>query len=543
MILVIFNILLLICTSTAFEDDELSPIVTIEQGQVQGTIKYASEGRPFYAYRGIPYAKPPVGPLRFQPPESAEPWSDVFQATSDPPICIQPVSDIGTPIIGVEDCLQLDVYTPQLPTNDSNPSLTVHVYIHGGSFYCEGISYENLNPERYMNHDMVVVTLQYRLGIFGFYSTNDEAASGNYGLLDQNLALRWVQKNIADFGGNPNNVVLTGQSAGSASVLYQYISPLSAGLFHRVIAESGSPTDPWAMQEHPLQFATEVAETFNCSTNTTTEMVECLRQVDAIDLSNANADNMVRHLGLTFVPNVETSSSGLFLTEDPLIILQQGNFNKVPLQLGFNRDEGDMIFRYVPFLFQNITDLTFDVIIPLVLHSITDFRTNLVNVSYAIKEKYYDDIDLDNQTAVNIATIKWISDGLMKAGVAKTAQLVSSHNVPTYFYAFNYVSSRSLENYTGEPDVMHHIELHYLWYRNVTNEKDAAFGDRFFNLWIDFIFNGNHEGSANEMNKWLITPPGEYNYYEINDDFIMHGNYDVDAMDFWWYTVPAIVNA
>ncbi|GAB6024162.1 hypothetical protein CHUAL_014231 [Chamberlinius hualienensis] len=394
-----------------------------------------------------------------------------------------------------------------------------------------------------MNTDMTVVTIKYRLGILGFLATDDEVASGNFGLLDQNLALKWVQANIGSFGGNPHDVTLTGQSAGGASVIYHYLSPMSAGLFQKAVVESGSPLNPWALEENPSYYPTVVGEHFNCSNKTTKILIDCLREVPAEELVQFSFITMLENTTFCFAPTIETSSSGQFLTEDPLTLLEIGNFNHVPLQIGFNRDEGLLVYPYVYFLFININNYTWNEAIPNILRIITDYETNLVNVSYAIKDRYYSKVDYLNQTQVNIATINWISDVYIKSGVAKVAQLMSSHNIPTHFYAYNYVSSKSLSNFTGEPDVRHAQELDYLWYTNITDENDLQFGNKFFQLWVNFIFTGNPILSAEEDDQWLITPPGQYNYYDINQIFTMRGNYNSDNMNFWWNTVPEIVNS
>ncbi|GAB6024165.1 hypothetical protein CHUAL_014233 [Chamberlinius hualienensis] len=523
--------------------EDLSPVVQVQQGLVVGTIKLTAEGRSFYAFRGIPFGKAPVGALRFKAPEEADPWEGVFQATTDPPHCVQLTFDQENPTTGVEDCLQLSVYTPILSTNDSNPSMPVLVFIHGGEYVTGDIDYDYISPQRYMDYNTVFVAMKYRLGALGFLSTDDDAASGNAGLLDQNLALQWVKKNIAVFGGNPDDVTLSGQSAGSSSVIFQYISPMSSGLFHRAIGESGTALSPWAVVENPLYYAKKMAENFNCTTNNTNELVDCLREVDPYEIQAHTMKMMVDNLTICFVPNIETSPSGKFLTDDPYKLLESGNFNQVPLQLGFNRDEGCIIYQYVYNLFTNVTDYTFDYVIPILLDAATDYTDNFRNISYAIKDQYYTDVNYDNQIDVNIATIKWISDLIMKSGICKTAALVSSHNVPTYLYAYNYVSSHSASNFTGEPDVLHSDEMQYLLYRNITDSKDAEFGSRLFPLWLNFIMDGQPTPTAGSDNPWLKTPPGQYNYYEINEQFTMNGNYDTSDMEFWWNTVPEIANS
>ncbi|GAB6023571.1 hypothetical protein CHUAL_008342 [Chamberlinius hualienensis] len=520
----------------------IAPIVETVQGLVLGSIKISLEGRPFYSFQGIPYGEPPIGPRRFKAPEPAESWDGVLSATSDAPTCLQS-EEYESLTSGSEDCLTLSVYTPHLPNNSTNISMTVYAYIHGGSFYFHGVNYNFLNPERYMNIDIVVVTIQYRLGPLGFLATDDEAASGNFGLLDQHLALKWIQENVAAFGGDPNDVTLSGHSAGSASVLYHYLSPMSAGLFHRAIAASGTPLCPIIFQNDALKHAKQMANFFNCSSDNTTEIIECLREVPAVDIILKSIEMMGDGLKFHFVPNVETSSHGRFLTNSPSDLLKSGQFNRVPIMLGFTRDEGVMLYESSHVYFGYRPFYIFNFLIPRILAKTTDYGKRLIPISYAIKKQYYLNVDFSNRIESNRATIKWMSDILMNSHVCQTAALISSHNVTTYLYSYNYVSSSGNTNYTGEPDIAHTNELPYLWHRkNITDPKDQQFGHRFFQIWTNFATKGKPTLPEETQSEWLPTPPGEYNYYDIQDNFTMRGNWETERMTFWWNKVPAIVN-
>ncbi|XP_017765621.1 PREDICTED: venom carboxylesterase-6-like, partial [Eufriesea mexicana] len=190
------------------------------------------QGREYEAFEGIPYGQPPVGELRFQPPHPAEEWSGVLSATKKGSICTQylmrSMAIDGQIITGDEDCLYVNIYAPI--RNGKNTLLPVIFWIHGGA-YLFG-SGNDMNETLIMDRNVVLVTVNYRLGPFGFLSTGDSLVPGNMGLKDQNLALRWVSKNIENFGGDPKNITLMGFSAGASSVHYHYLTPLSAGLFH-----------------------------------------------------------------------------------------------------------------------------------------------------------------------------------------------------------------------------------------------------------------------------------------------------------------------
>ncbi|CAO2610523.1 Carboxylesterase 1E, partial [Lemmus lemmus] len=206
------------------------PVVNTRQGKVLG--KYVSlEGfvQPVAVFLGIPFAKPPLGSLRFAPPQPAETWSFVKNATSYPPMCSQDavsgqlINDLVTnrkekiDLKFSEDCLYLNIYTPANLKKKNKDRLPVMVWIHGGALILGGAStYDGLALSAYEN--VVVVTIQYRVGIWGFFSTGDEHSRGNWGHWDQVAALRWVQNNIASFGGDPGSVTIFGVSSGSESV-------------------------------------------------------------------------------------------------------------------------------------------------------------------------------------------------------------------------------------------------------------------------------------------------------------------------------------
>src|SRR5882757_9021420 len=229
------------------------PRVMIDTGAVEGIIDSTSG---VTVFRGIPYAAPPVGPLRWRPPQSAAHWTGVRPASQLGHNCVQhqPYGDIDPFAAGVsEDCLYLNVWTSSLPIPASrfpHPASRarrpVLVWIHGGGFFAGFGGEERHNGARLAQKGAVVVTINYRLGAFGFLAHPALAAespyhaAGNYGLLDQIAALQWVQRNIARFGGDPSRVTIFGESAGGMSVGSLIGSPLAKGLFQRAILESGT---------------------------------------------------------------------------------------------------------------------------------------------------------------------------------------------------------------------------------------------------------------------------------------------------------------
>lgn len=251
-------------------------IVEIDHGQVEGTTLTSRLGRTFYGFMGIPYAEAPIENLRFQAPVPVNSWSGILNATSYGPMCFQiPVTETSMDIEMSEDCLQINVFSPNLAG-----SLPVIVYVFGGGFvYGTGI--DQGRPENLMDRDVVVVNFNYRLGALGFLALGTREIPGNAAMKDQVLALQWIQRNIARFGGNPNSVTVAGWSAGGVSVTSHMLSPMAEGLFHRVISISGATASPrTSSTDTGIDAARRLASSLNCTeTSDIDAMVTCLREV------------------------------------------------------------------------------------------------------------------------------------------------------------------------------------------------------------------------------------------------------------------------
>jgi len=254
--------------------------VQTESGAVIGKIEKLPYGKSVHEYLGIPYAEPPVGKLRFAAPKPLKPWSGVKRATKFGASCPQPsVSYRGTEINftrsggNIDDCLFLNVFVPA--SVKPNDKMAVMVWIHGGAFAYGTASHYPAGVLATFN-DVIVVSINYRLGILGFFNIPDTDYKGNYGMLDQVLALKWVQSNIARFGGDPNRVTIFGQSAGGMSVSLHLVSPLSKGLFHRAIMQSGASSSPLYCGKVTNKKQLEVfAKRINCSLGP--DLVDCVR--------------------------------------------------------------------------------------------------------------------------------------------------------------------------------------------------------------------------------------------------------------------------
>ncbi|KAE8752496.1 Carboxyl/Cholinesterase 02 [Frankliniella occidentalis] len=364
--------------------NEITPAVKIAQGELTGLFQTSTANKKYMAFYGIPYARPPVGDLRFKAPQPAVPWEGVRAAQTEGDFCPQPAAtNIMKPQASVktaadalkmvaslpgaarhaakhmlhmsEDCLYLNVYTPleALPVDKPLPVL---VWIHDGGFVFGSGDYNMQGPEHLMDRGVVLVTLNYRLGAFGFLSSNSSDAPGNAGLKDQRLALRWVQDNIRHFGGDPGMVTLYGSSAGAVSAHAHVLSANSKGLFQAAILSSGSTQDFGATQADAELTSRQLAHAMGAGADTcgdTKRRIQFLRDAPFKDIvagmkhlmasSKTNRNIVERPI---WAPVVEPADGGEppVLDRHPNDILVAGDFNtEVPLVIGVNDKEGSFI--------------------------------------------------------------------------------------------------------------------------------------------------------------------------------------------------------
>lgn len=292
--------------------------------------------------KGIPYAQPPLGKLRFEPPQPMSGWRGIWEGNYLH-TCLQ-YSHVVEPgkdrVTGSEDCLYLNVYTPQL---NAGAMLPVIVYIHGGAFIFGGAGM--FGPEILLTRDVIYVNINYRLGPLGFLSTENSIVPGNMGMKDQSMALKWIKNNIVRFGGNPNSITLIGLSAGGASTHLHYMSKMSRGLFNRGYSMSGTALNPWVMVEKSLDKARRLAASLGCPTIFIKDMVQCLKSRPGRQLVQ-NIDQFFGFLFNPFSPFgivVEPPSVKIgeaFLSKHPYQMLKNGEFHQLPWITSICKDEG-----------------------------------------------------------------------------------------------------------------------------------------------------------------------------------------------------------
>ena len=318
------------------KDKTNSVRVKTDSGDIEGSFTADHE---VLAFKGIPYAAPPIGDLRWQPPQPVEKWRHTLAAKEFGSHCMQSAtySDMTFHDPGAsEDCLTLNVWTP---AKAKQGSLPVMVWIYGGGFQAGGTSEARQDGQFLAHRNVVIVSMNYRLGIFGFFvhpeltAESPHHASGNYGLLDQTAALTWVKNNIAAFGGDPMNVTIFGESAGSFAVSAQMASPLARGLFNKSIGESGAAFSSGSLPFEARESREQRDLAFAKAAYNTTSLAELRKLPAEVILQGALAKT--ESPALRFGPDVD----GYFLPDSVPNIYAAGHQAHVPLLAGWNADE------------------------------------------------------------------------------------------------------------------------------------------------------------------------------------------------------------
>uniref|UniRef100_K9ILI8 Carboxylic ester hydrolase n=1 Tax=Desmodus rotundus TaxID=9430 RepID=K9ILI8_DESRO len=501
-----------LATSTTWGHPPSPPVVGTAQGRVLGTyVSLHGFAEPVAVFLGIPFAKPPLGPLRFAPPQPAEPWVFVKNTTSYPPMCSQDavagqvLSELFTnrkesiPLKFSEDCLYLNIYTPADLTKKSR--LPVMVWIHGGGLLIGGAStYDGLALSA--QEHVVVVTIQYRLGIWGFFSTGDEHSPGNWGHLDQLAALRWVQENIASFGGNPGSVTIFGESAGGQSVSVLVLSPLAKNLFHRAISESGVALIAALVKADSKATAQKIAVFAGCKTTTSAAMVHCLRQKSEDELLEVSLKMKFFMLDLLGDPResqpfLPTVVDGVLLPKMPQEILAQKLFNFVPYMVGFNRQEfGWLLPMMIGYQIsegrldeQTATSLLWK------SYPITNISEELVPMAI---EKYLG--GTDDPVKKKDLFLDLLGDVVFGVPAVIVARHSRDAGAPTYMYEFRYRPSFSSSMKPKTVIADHGDEVFSVFgaplLQEGASEEEIQLSKMVMKFWANFARNGNPNGEG-----------------------------------------------
>ena len=422
-----------------------NPIVRIDDGLVRGTTAGTVD-----EFLGLPYAAPPTGNLRWRPPVRPAAWEGVRAATQFGPSCPQPTAhnpDLPPGPIS-EDCLYLNVYTPTL-RDRSGGRRPVLVWIHGGGLTLDGA--RNYDGSKLAADGAVVVTINYRLGALGFLAhpalaSGPGGPAGNYGLMDQQAALRWVQRNIAQFGGDPHNVTIAGQSAGGLSVLAQLVSPGARGLFQRAIVQSGA----FALTQQPLATAEGAGENFATAVGCADQTAACLRSVPVA--------NLVSDFGVE-IPGVV---DGSVLTQPIGTALARGQFARVTVINGITHDEELLFVAGLGLTVSQGTN------IPLAapLSSSANYQTDIAHalgVSPTRAAAIANEYPLSAYPSLVVAFSLLVSDASFACPALQVDRWTAARGVPTYAYQFNDDSAPLNIVSSGLGLATHGTELPYLF--------------------------------------------------------------------------------
>ncbi|KAM5133466.1 cocaine esterase-like [Callospermophilus lateralis] len=536
LILVAYGLLMLLIQGQG--QDSVSPIRTTHTGQVRGSLVHVKETDVgVHTFLGIPFAKPPVGPLRFAAPEPPEPWSGVRDGTSHPAMCLQnadamniEVLNLGrknlSPIPMSEDCLYLSIYAPAHAHEGSN--LPVMVWIHGGALVvgsasmCDGSILAAIE-------NVLVVAIQYRLGVLGFFSTGDQHATGNWGYLDQVAALRWVQQNIAHFGGNPDRVTLIGGSAGGTSVSSHLVSPMSQGLFHVAIMENGVALLPGLITSSSKDVSTMVANLSACGQVESEALVSCLR-------GKSEQEMLAITKAFKMIPAVV---DGAFLPRHPQELLVSADFQPVPSIIGVTNDEYGWLLPMIlgpPEIQKDIDRET----VQAVLQRISTQRMKLpAECADLLMEEYMG--DNEDPHTLRLQFQEMMADSMFVMPALQVAHYQSSH-APVYFYEFQHPPSfikdlrpPHVKADHGDDEFVFVFGSYINGIRVELTEEEELLKKRMMKYWANFARNGNPNGEG--LPHWPLFDQDQQ-YLQLNIQPAVGQALKAHRLQFWTKTLP-----
>jgi len=533
------------------EEDDGHVSVHTFLGVAKGVKAETDSGTPYFTFKGIPYAQPPVGSLRFQPPRPSSSWGETLLATEYGPACPQQESlgeNIGS-YKGEEDCLYLNIYTPTL-TRSTNPFAlkAVMLWIHGGGYTIgSGSDYD---PVYFMEKDVVVVTFNYRLGALGFLTFGNDLASGNLGLRDQQLAIQWTRNYIQNFGGDPNKITIFGESAGGGSVHAQVLSHLNQGLIHGAIAQSGTILN-LPVAARPEREAVKVAKRFNCSSNNLDEeMLDCLQEIPAQELIEGTAlkeSDVFSGNVLSFYPVVDHFSSNPFMPVHPLEALKTRTYNEVPFMSGTTKEDGALYTMIWWDVLEQIEE-NWDIIGPRILQIMkggNDIDEEARRMAQIVK-KYYTGADFTQENKDSLTAM--FGDAIFLAGDQKAVSLMSEGSAPVFNYVLTYTGSNSAASLFTDSEedfgVVHGDDLQFLFQSqlfegalggNLTfTEDDTKMIDLMVTYWSNFAKYGNPSPFRDAIGaNWTPVRPGQKNYLDLQLEPSMKKNFAAERMLFW----------
>ncbi|PVD23339.1 hypothetical protein C0Q70_16607 [Pomacea canaliculata] len=512
-------------------------VVRTRLGEVRGSRVSTGPSEYVDVFLGIPYARPPVGRSRFRRPQRPQPWPGVRDGTQFGPVCHQPFTSPTLPVS--EDCLNLNVYVPKAAT--ARRPLSVMVWIHGGGFMQGSGAY--YNGTELAQRGVIVVTINYRLDVLGFMSTLDSNCPGNFGLLDQISALRWIQTNIASFRGNPQDVTVFGQSAGAAAVSFLRLSPLARGLFHKAIMESGGSVGAWtggypANTSQPLAMARALGAKVGCNNVSTAALVTCLRRQPAVTLINASA-SLNLEITESFLP-VMGDAYGV-LPAHPYELLRQGKGRHVTSIRGVNADE----YLYFTLVYTGLSKYEPDKAEQTIRNVLSrSFPLHVLdNVTRAAVQLYVTRPGRTSPEQIRYAYSELMTDFYYVAPVVLETKLTA--RIPSaarqYLYVFDYTPGNA--SWTGVP---HETELPFVFGQAASHQTrfynmprftwtpaDTAMSDRIMTMWTNLAKFGNPTPEEVNGTTWAPYTVATQSYLNISTRLLTGSHLRQEQVEFW----------
>ncbi|XP_067303137.1 neuroligin-2a isoform X2 [Pseudorasbora parva] len=553
------------------------PTVTTNYGKLRGIKKELNNEilGPVEQYLGVPFATAPIGDRRFQPPEAPGSWQEVRNATQFAPVCPQNIHGVLPEIMlpvwftdsldvaatyiqnQSEDCLYLNIYVPTEDDIRDRRKKPVMLFIHGGS-YMEGTGnmFDASVLAAYGN--VIVVTMNYRLGVLGFLSTGDQSAKGNYGLLDQIQALRWLNENIGHFGGDPERITIFGSGAGASCVNLLILSHHSEGLFQRAIAQSGSAISSWSISYQPLKYTKILARKVGCTYGETADLVDCLRRKNFRELVDQDIQPARYHIA--FGPVMD----GDVVPDDPEILMQQGEFLNYDLLIGVNQGEG------LKFVDDGGTESEEGISAAAFDYTISNFVDNLYGypkgkdiLRETIKFMYTDWADRDNGEMRRKTLLALFTDHQWVAPAIATAKLHAEYQSPVYFYTFYHHCQT--ETRPEWADAAHGDEIPYVFgvpmigatdlFPCNFSKNDVMLSAVVMTYWTNFAKTGDPNLPVPQDTKFIHTKPNRFEEviwtkFNSKDKQYLHiglkprirDNYRANKVAFWLELVPHLHN-
>ncbi len=504
--------------ATDAKNPKVTDVVSVEQGDLTGVYNEDETAR---IYAAIPYAKPPIGELRWKEPAEPEKWQGIRACDTYAPMAVQPSSSILysslSKILGThnyefsfndqykepmsEDCLYLNIYAP---AQDPQEPLPVIFFVHGGSLTTGQSYYTEYRGENLASKGVIFVNFAYRLGVLG-YMANEELSeesangtTGNYGLLDQIMALEWVHDNISAFGGDPDNITIAGESAGSSSVNALCVSPLTEGLFVRAIAESSSisskkPYHTFRDYEDAIEVGNKILNEFGVK--------------DVNGLRNIPAEELVK----TNYPNSSMCIDGYAITEQPYETYLKGENHEQALLNGSNLKEADAFLLDTKATKDNYIEL-----LNPILGEFSDEAAELIPAGSIERDQTFI-VDAGGDAKGSLSFI--YSDAWFSYSHYIWSHYMEQEGRPVYQYFFTKTNNYLSNHHAGEmPYAYGNLYLH----QGLYDENDYKLSEAMQNYWVNFAKTGDPNGEG--LTKWPLWNSSEDKLLEFNDEIKLIDN-------------------